>query len=205
MKFKKDGPVISESARVNSVEFGICTFLDERVRATESVIGDYSYLMHDSEVIYTEIGKYCAIAPFVRINPSTHPYWRPAMANFTYRSKDYGICENDQPLFDFRKSQRVTIGNDVWIGQGALIMPDIIIGDGAIIGGNAVVTRNVPPYAIVGGVPANLIRMRFDESVVESLLRIRWWDWPDSIMRERIQDLREESIERFCKKYDENY
>lgn len=205
MKFETSNPIVSDTAKTNELKLGIYTFLDDRVRARESSIGDYSYIMHDSEVIYASIGKYCAIAPFVRINPSTHPYWRPAVANFTYRSMDYGITENDQEFFDSRKKDRVAIGNDVWIGQNALIMPGVTIGDGAIIGGNAVVTKDILPYEIVGGVPAKHLRMRFNERVIESLLRIKWWEWPDEVMRSRILDLRMDSIESFCIKFDSNY
>ena len=205
MKFRLDGATISESAKVNRCKLGKFTFLDERVRFTESELGDYSYLMHDAEAIYTKIGKFCAIAPFVRINPSNHPYWRPAMANFTYRSIDYGLGENDQSLFDLRKSQTVDIGHDVWIGQAALVMPGVKIGTGAVIGGNAVVTKDVPPYTIFGGVPARLIRDRFSKNVVDSLFRISWWNWSDEKIKDRLEDLRMESIKDFCRKYDVHF
>ena len=74
------------------------------------------------------------------------------------------------------------IGNDVWIGYEAVILAGVTIGDGAIIGTRAVVTRDVPPYTIVGGVPARVIRRRFSQETIAALLRLRWWDWP----RERI-------------------
>ena len=78
----------------------------------------------------------------------------------------------------------ITLGNDVWIGYEAVILAGVTIGDGAIIGARAVVTRDVPPYAIVGGVPARLIRRRFDEATIESLLALQWWDWePERIRR----------------------
>jgi virginiamycin A acetyltransferase len=70
------------------------------------------------------------------------------------------------------------IGNDVWIGHEALIMPAVTIGDGAIIASRSVVTKDVPPYSIVGGNPAKIIRQRFDGATIETLLEIKWWDWP---------------------------
>ena len=78
----------------------------------------------------------------------------------------------------------IVLGNDVWVGFEAVILAGVTIGDGAIIGARAVVTRDVPPYAIVGGVPARLIRRRFDEATIESLLALQWWDWePERIRR----------------------
>ncbi len=71
----------------------------------------------------------------------------------------------------------IVIGNDVWIGYEAVVMPGVHIGDGAIIGTRAVVTRDVPPYGIVGGVPARIIKYRFDEPTIQMLLKIKWWDW----------------------------
>lgn len=124
------------------------------------------------------------------------------MANFTYRSIDYGLGENDQSLFDLRKSQTVDIGHDVWIGQAALVMPGVKIGTGAVIGGNAVVTKDVPPYTIFGGVPARFIRDRFSKNVVDSLFRISWWNWSDEKIKDRLEDLRMECINDFCRKYD---
>lgn len=78
------------------------------------------------------------------------------------------------------------IGNDVWIGYEAVIMPGVTIGDGAIIGTRAVVTGNVPPYTIVGGVPAKPIRKRFDDATIEKLEAMRWWDWDEEKIKRSI-------------------
>ncbi len=84
----------------------------------------------------------------------------------------------------------ITIGNDVWIGYEAIIMSGVRIGDGAIIGTRAVVTKAVPPYAIVGGVPAKLIRYRYDEPTIEKLLRLKWWDWAPELIQKRLKLIR---------------
>ncbi|SFT39808.1 hypothetical protein SAMN04489724_0584 [Algoriphagus locisalis] len=198
-------PNIHQSAKINKGEFGAFTQIDERVRVTESKIGDYSYILHDSEVIYSEIGKFCAIAPFTRINPGNHPYWRAGLSNFTYRSSDYGLGENDQQFFQWRRNQKVTIGHDVWIGQGVLVMPGLTIGTGAVIGGGAVVTKDVAPYTIVAGSAAKVIKRRFSEKVEESLLRISWWDWSAEEIKEAMSFFRKENIEDFCRQFDPKF
>ena len=86
------------------------------------------------------------------------------------------------------------IGNDVWIGYEAVVMAGVHIGDGAVVAARAVVTRDVPPYAIVGGVPARIIRMRFDERTIARLLETAWWDWPADRIRRAIPRLADRSL-----------
>lgn len=88
----------------------------------------------------------------------------------------------------------IVIGNDVWIGYEAVIMQGVTIGDGATIGTRAVVTKDVPPYSIVGGVPARPIRKRFSDEVIAQLLEIKWWDWPDEKIKENIPAIRSGNI-----------
>lgn len=197
-----DGVRIHEQAKVRSSEFGRWTYVDERARVTESFLDDYSYILRDSEMIYTKVGKFCAIAPMTRINATNHPMWRPSINNFTYRSDQYNLGPNDQEFFDWRRSQNVTIGHDVWIGQGVIILPNITIGTGAVLAASAVVTRDVPPYTIVGGIPAKVLGRRFPQHVEDALMRIEWWNWDDATIKERMADFRQKDIEEFCKKYD---
>ena len=89
----------------------------------------------------------------------------------------------------------IIIGSDVWIGYEAVIMQSVTIGDGAIIGARAVVTKNVPPYTIVGGVPAKPIRMRFDERTVTELMQMKWWNWTDEKIRNNIKHIQSGNIE----------
>lgn len=95
---------------------------------------------------------------------------------------------------------KTQIGNDVWIGMSVNIMPGLVIGDGAIVGGHATVAKNVPPYAVVVGNPAKVVKYRFNREQREALLRIKWWEWEDKIVRERIEDFKD--IKSFIKKYD---
>src|SRR6202035_4147784 len=96
----------------------------------------------------------------------------------------------------------VKIGNDAYIGRGAMVLSGVTIGDGAVVGARAVVTRDVRPYAVVVGNPAREVRRRFSDEVVEALLRIRWWDWPDEVVAERVHELNGLSVEDFVSRYD---
>lgn len=140
-------------------------------------IGKSSILNGDTFIVASEsapcqIGSFCSIANGVTIRTTDHPINLPT--TFSARSKRYGdvfrLAGNSKP---------VIIGNDVWIGTNTTILPGNRIGNGAIIGAGAVVTKDVPDYTIVGGVPARKIRDRFRNEISEWLLRIRWWDWPD--------------------------
>lgn len=120
------------------------------------------------------IGKFCQIAhgtTFI-LNDANHPLEGFSTYPFFAFGNDWG---NYEPKLT-QKSDTL-IGNDVWFGHESRVLPGVQIGDGAIIGACSVVTKNVPPYAIVGGNPAKIIRMRFEEETVRSLLQIQWWNW----------------------------
>ena len=91
----------------------------------------------------------------------------------------------------------IFIGNDVWIGYEAVVLAGVTIGDGAVIGARAVVTKDVPPYAVVGGVPARLIRRRFPDDTISALLALKWWDWPADKIKPRLSALQAGQIEEF--------
>jgi len=168
----------------------------------ETIFGDYSYVVNDSSIIYAEIGKFCSIAAHTRLNPGNHPMDRPALHHFTYRSVSYQLGpEDDAAFFDWRRAHKVTLGHDVWIGHGAVVLPGVTIGTGAGIGAGAVVSKDVPPFAIVAGVPAKIIRYRFDEGIQQALLRIAWWDWTREQLSAALPDFRTLSIHQFVEKY----
>ncbi|MGC8708155.1 MAG: CatB-related O-acetyltransferase [Athalassotoga sp.] len=145
---------------------------------TDSKIGLYSYIGQRTIIQNASIGNFCSISWNVTIGPDMHP--------INYLSTHLMINKfSDEPVFD-TQVKRIEIGNDVWIGCNVVVMPGVKIGDGAIVGSSAVVTKDVPPFAIVVGVPAHVIRYRFEEDVIERLLSIKWWELPERFIKENI-------------------
>ncbi len=164
-------------------------FLKNIVTNPNIIVGDYTYY-DDPDSVYNfndnvlyhfdfigdklMIGKFCQIACGVRFIMNGANHATDGFSTFPFSA--FGGEWQDVPLKPGYKGDTV-IGNDVWIGYNAIIMPGIHIGNGAIIATGSVVTNNVAPYSIVGGNPAKLIRKRFDQDTIEHLLNLAWWDW----------------------------
>ncbi len=183
-------------------------FLKNIIKSPQIIIGDYTYYddvvdvsNFEKNVLYLFdfmqdkliIGKFCQIATGVRfiMNGANH-----AMNGFsTYPFKVFGgEWGKKDPMKVFSKGDTI-IGNDVWIGNNATIMQGIKIGDGAIIGTNSLVTKDVEPYNIVGGNPAQLIRKRFDDETIALLLALKWWDWDVKKITDNLQIITSGNIE----------
>ncbi|PTM41031.1 chloramphenicol acetyltransferase [Bosea sp. 124] len=191
-------PVIDPTATVRQATLGRYTEIGARTAFVESTMGDYSYVVNDSNIIYTTIGKFCSIAAMTRINPGNHPMQRASQSHFTYRASAYfDNAQDDDAFFAWRRSTPVTIGHDVWIGHGAIILPGRSIGTGAVVAGGAVVTKDVAPYTIVAGNPAKLIRPRFPQALAERLAALAWWDWEHDRLRAALEDFRTLTVEAF--------
>jgi phosphonate metabolism protein (transferase hexapeptide repeat family) len=195
-------PLIDPTASVRDSQFGVYCEVGARTKIAESSFGDYSYVVNDSDIIYTSVGRFCSIAAQTRINPGNHPLDRVALSHFTYRSSAYGLGDDDAAFFAWRRRHRVVLGNDVWIGHGAIVLAGVTIGDGAAVGAGAVVSKDVPPFSIVVGVPAKIIRYRFAAEIVAALRRIAWWDWPHEALGTALADFRAMDAAAFCRKYD---
>lgn len=146
--------------------------LYQNAAIADSSIGAYSYISPHTVVQRTIIGRYSSIGDHCVIGPNQHPTGWLSTSPAFYESQLFGAPVIGPP---FEKQSPVQIGNDVWIGARAAIMGGVTIGDGAIVAFGAVVTKDVPPYTIVGGVPAKPIRRRFDGALVEQLLAFQWW------------------------------
>src|SRR5262245_52211633 len=131
-------PRIDPTAHVRQSKLGAWTSVGARTTIAETSFGDYSYVVNDSSIIYADIGKFCSIAAHTRINPGNHPLERAALHHFTYRSLSYQLGPaDDEAFFEWRRRHQVAMGNDVWIGHGAVILPGVTLGDGAAVGGGA--------------------------------------------------------------------
>ena len=195
-------PFIDPAAKVVRSKLGRYTEVGPRTELLEVELGDYSYVVNDADIAYSRIGKFVSIAAMTRINPGNHPMHRASQAHFTYRASAYFEDAQDEPdFFDWRRSQGVTIGHDVWVGHGAIILPGRTVGDGAVIAAGAVVTKDVAPYAIVAGVPARMVRWRFPPDIGERLSALGWWHWDHARLRAALDDFRALPIEAFLEKH----
>jgi len=196
-------PLVHPSAELRDCRLGAYCEVGARTQLLEVSLGDYSYIVNDSDAAYATIGRFCSIAAMTRITPGNHPMERASQSHFTYRASAYFAgAADDAEFFAWRRAHAVTIGHDVWIGHGAIILAGRSIGSGAVIAAGAVVTKDVAPYAIVAGNPARLIRARFTDHIAARLQRLAWWDWSHERLRAALPDFQKLSIDRFLERYE---
>jgi acetyltransferase-like isoleucine patch superfamily enzyme len=184
---------------IGNSRLGKAVMLSNRVCLRDVQIGDYTYLGPGCNFADASIGKFCSIASEVWIGMGKHP-----LEPFTSTHPIFYL-RGPFPSWNFadrnRRSEYVhsTVGNDVWIGLRAAVLDGITVGDGAVIGAGAVVTRDVPPYAIVGGTPARIIRYRFTAPIIQSLLEFKWWDRDEDWLRSNW--LKFHDVERLLREF----
>lgn len=170
---------IGDFTRVRNSHVEDFCYIDRQNLLLGVTMGKRSYTGPWDMIFKCIIGSYCSISYGVTIGAPEHDYSRASTHQFIYDPK-YRLFDEDQDLRNEKFSQPVEIGNDVWIGCNSTILRGVTIGDGAVIAANAVVTKDVPPYAIVAGVPARVIKYRFSNEIINRLLMIKWWNWSDS-------------------------
>lgn len=214
------------ASRYVKEEYIVDMFRDVKtgVKKAEPIVytirGKYSYGPLCNHELVEKVGAFCSFAPgtdVVRNHPidliSTHAFLYWGGENDIYDKGKYKsyrrdedtrkydwFFQNVEPIGNVHKGRKVVIGNDVWLGKNVIITNGAKIGNGVIAGAGAVITKDVPDYAIVAGVPARIIRYRYSQEQIDKLNAIAWWDWPDEQIRERYNDFFED-VQEFINKY----
>ena len=188
-----DDTTIERSVLENNVA------INRRSYINDSFIGSFSYTGINTTMNWSKVGKFCSIARNVDIGGFDHDYRKvTTMPEFRLNQIMSGGGKIPQQV---KHDEYCEIGNDVWIAANALVLHKVRISDGAVVGGGAVVTHDVPPYAIVAGVPARIIGYRCEKPLIEELLKIQWWNWPVEVIVENMDlllknDISKEVIEK---------
>lgn len=194
VKFGHDCQVSRNVFIGHDVEIGDCTYFNS---------GVFGNIVVESG---TRIGRYCSIAPNVFIGPGNHPInlltTHPILFDDFWKKK-FNIENKHLPKVERPgENAKIIIGNDVWIGTGVIITNGVRISDGAVIAAGSIVTKDVPPYSIVAGVPAKVIGERFSKEKIKKLdtIKIKWWDWPSDRMSKNIELLFD--VDKYIQNYE---
>lgn len=180
---KKSGKVlIGKHVGIKNILLGENVNIAHHAEVANVILGKRTSVGRYTKIQNAVVGKYCSISWNVTIGALEHPLSSISTHSFPYRKK-FNLCKNDRNI----SHQKVKIDNDVWIGCGAIVMPGVHIGNGAVIGAGAIVTHDVPPYQIVAGVPARCIKNRFSETIVSVLNELQWWNLSDDILRDNLE------------------
>lgn len=170
-------------------------------------IGNYTVIEKNAVLHDVTIGRFCEMSWYCSAGGDNHNYKLPSIHQF-YWQKAFGVETGDDTIgernfYQKLESEECTIGNDVWIGSGVTVNRKVHVGNGAILASGCVVTRDVPDYAIVGGVPAKIIKYRFDEKTIHKLLRVSWWNWPHEVLQNNRHLFEVEVCEETLQKMEE--
>lgn len=175
---------VGDDSTIERCVFEDNVVINRRNYINDCTIGKFSYTGLNTIMRFTKVGRFCSFAPNVDVGGVDHDYKKvTTLPEFRYKQMVGGKVDVSE------QKKYGCIGSDVWVATGAIILRKCRVGDGAIIGAGAVVTHDVPAYAIVAGVPAKVIGYRFPAEHIERLLKIQWWNWPDDVLGKHLGDL----------------
>lgn len=202
--FLGDNVTISDSCCIFNSNIEENVFVYQACMLGDAQLGRFSYIANNSELGKTKVGRFCSIGPYFLCGLGVHPTNFASTSPVFYSTlKQCGVTFSDKDSFEERKE--TIIGHDVWIGARVFIADGVRIGNGAIIGAGAVVVENIPDYAIVGGVPAKVIRFRFANDIIADLLKIQWWDWSKEKLQRAQSIFAQDNIRLFLEKTSEEF
>ncbi len=179
-----DDCIVGDFSRIYHCNLSNNVRVDRNNFLLHTRMGDYSYTGQFTVIMHSEIGKFCSISWGVTIGAGEHDYNKLTTHDFLY-NKQYELNKGDISYDRFEKPLK--IGSDVWIGANATVIRGVCIGNGAVVGANSVVTKDVPPYAIVAGCPARIVKYRFSEKIISRLEQLEWWDLPPQVIKDSFE------------------
>lgn len=189
---------IATSTKILKAVIDSYSYIYSNCSISNAEIGRFSYVAKNTLISMANIGSFCSIGPYSIIGYGNHPTNLLSTSPVFYsRMNQCGYSFYDNKNID--EYHKIVIENDVWIGAKSFIRDGVRIENGAIIGAGAVVVKDVPAYAIVGGVPARLIRYRFSSEIIQKLQRIQWWNWTIEELSEALNYFNESDISKFIK------
>lgn len=197
--------IVGSGTYISKSKFENNCFVGDNCKVTNTVVGKYSYITEGARISHAKIGKFCSIGPNLRIGMASHPIKKFVSTSPMFHSKNTNlnvsfVKKNEietHKYVDKKKLFFTEIENDVWIGANVTIMDGVKISNGAVIGANSLVTKNIPPYAIAKGYPAKIVKFRFTKSQIKELLDISWWHKSDKWIIRRTNLLKD--INKFLK------